>query len=120
MIVKSYEIKNKEISKYKFFFIYGENEGLKNDIINKIKSNHGFKEIKYEEAQVLNNKSEFYNEINNRSLFDEKKTYLIERCSEKISEIILEFIDKEIEDLIIINCGILEKKSKIRNLLEKS
>ena len=120
MIVKSYEIKNKEISKYKFFFIYGENEGLKNDIINKIKSNHGFKEIKYEEAQVLNNKSEFYNEINNRSLFDEKKRNLIERCSEKISEIILEFIDKDIEDLIIINCGILEKKSKIRNLFEKS
>ncbi len=120
MIVKSYEIKNKEISNFKFFFIYGENEGLKNDIINKIKSNHGFKEIKYEEAQVLSNKSEFYNEINNRSLFDEKKTYLIERCSEKISEIILEYIDKDIEDLIIINCGILEKKSKIRNLLEKS
>ena len=120
MIVKSYEIKNKEISKFKFFFIYGENEGLKNDIINKIKSNHGFKEVKYEEAQVLNNKSEFYNEINNRSLFDEKKTYLIERCSEKISEIIFEFIDKDIEDLIIISCGILEKKSKLRNLLEKS
>ena len=120
MIVKSYEIKNKEISKFKFFFVYGENEGLKNDIINKIKSNHDNKEVKYEEAQVLNNKSEFYNEINNRSLFDEKKTYLIERCSEKISEIIFEFIDKDIEDLIIIRCGIIEKKSKLRNLLEKS
>ncbi len=120
MIVKSHEIKNKEISKYKFFLVYGENEGLKKDIINKIRSNHSSKEIKYEEAQVLNNKSEFYNEINNRSLFDENKTYLIERCSEKISEVILEFIEKNIEDLIIINCGILEKKSKLRNILEKS
>ena len=120
MIVKSHEIKNKEISKYKFFLVYGENEGLKKDIINKIRSKHSSKEIKYEEAQILNNKSEFYNEINNRSLFDEKKTYLIERCSEKISEVILEFIEKNIEDLIIINCGILEKKSKLRNILEKS
>jgi len=120
VIAKSYEIKNKEISKFKFFLVYGENEGLKKDIINTIKERNGFKEIKYEEAKVLNNKSEFYNEINNRSLFDDKKTYLIERCSEKISEIILEFIDRDIEDLIIINCGILEKKSKLRNILEKS
>ena len=120
MIIKSYEIKNKEISKFKFFLVYGENEGLKKDVINIIKSKNGFKEIKYEESQVLNNKSEFYNEINNRSLFDEKKTYLIERCSDKISEIILEFIDKDNEDIIIINCGILEKKSKLRTILEKS
>ena len=118
MIVKSYEIKNKEISKFKLFLIYGENEGLKNDIIKRIKNNYSFKEVKYEEAQVLSNKLEFYNEINNRSLFDENKTYLIERCSEKISEIILEFIDKDIEDLMIINCGILEKKSKLRSILE--
>ena len=120
MIIKSYEIKNKEISKFKFFLVYGENEGLKKDVINIIKSKNRFKEIKYEESQVLNNKSEFYNEINNRSLFDEKKTYLIERCSDKISEIILEFIDKDNEDIIIINCGILEKKSKLRTILEKS
>tara|TARA_B100000989_G_scaffold295646_1_gene277138 strand:+ start:189 stop:1187 length:999 start_codon:yes stop_codon:yes gene_type:complete len=120
VIIKSYEIKNKEISKFKFFLVYGENEGLKKDVINIIKSKNGFKEIKYEESQVLNNKSEFYNEINNRSLFDEKKTYLIERCSDKISEIILEFIDKDNEDIIIINCGILEKKSKLRTILEKS
>ena len=120
MIIKSYEIKNKEISKFKFFLVYGENEGLKKDVINIIKSKNRFKEIKYEESQILNNKSEFYNEINNRSLFDEKKTYLIERCSDKISEIILEFIDKDNEDIIIINCGILEKKSKLRSMLEKS
>ena len=120
MIVKSHEIKNKDILKFRFFLVYGENEGLKKDVINKIINRNGFKEIKYEESQILNNKSEFYNEVNNRSLFDEKKTYLIERCSDKISEIILDFIDKDIEDQIIINCGILEKKSKLRNILEKS
>ena len=120
MIVKTFEINKKKIDKLNFFLVYGENEGLKKDIINTIKNKSGSKEIKYEEAQILNNKTEFYNEINNRSLFDDKKTYLIERCSEKISEIILEFIDRDIEDQIIINCGILEKKSKLRNILEKS
>ena len=120
MIVKFYEIANKEISKFKLFLVYGENEGLKKDIINKIKNNDSSTEIKYEENQILNNKSDFYNEINNRSLFDEKKTYLIERCSEKISEIVLELYEKDFEDLIIINCGVLEKKSKLRNILEKS
>ena len=63
------------------------------------------KEIKYEEAQILKNKSEFYNEIKNKSLFDEKKIFLIERCSEKISEIILEIIENYLDDLIILNCG---------------
>ena len=46
MIAKSYEIKNKEISKFKFFLVYGENEGLKKDIINTIKERNVFKEIK--------------------------------------------------------------------------
>ena len=119
MIIKSYEIKDKEISKFGFFLVYGENEGLKKEIINKIKNKHNNKEVKYEEAQILKNKSEFYNEINNGSLFEEKKTYIIERCSEKILEIILELIDKDIEDLIVINCGTLEKKSKFRNIFEK-
>ena len=120
MIIKSYEIKDKEISKFGFFLVYGENEGLKKEIINKITNKHNNKEVKYEEAQILKNKSEFYNEINNGSLFEEKKTYIIERCSEKILEIILELIDKNIEDLIVINCGTLEKKSKFRNIFEKS
>ena len=73
MIIKSYEIKDKEISKFGFFLVYGENEGLKKEIINKITNKHNNKEVKYEEAQILKNKSEFYNEINNGSLFEEKK-----------------------------------------------
>ena len=39
MILKSFEIDKKNISKFKFFIIYGENEGLKKEIINKIKKN---------------------------------------------------------------------------------
>ena len=120
MILKSFEISKIDVSKFKFFLIYGDNEGLKEELISKIKDNHIGKEIKYEESQIIGNKFNFLSEIKNRSLFDEKKIYFIERCSEKISEIVIEIIENELDDLIIINCGTLEKKSKLRNLIEKS
>ena len=120
MILKSFEVSKKEISLIKLFLIYGENQGLKKEIIDTIKSKHSGKEIKYEETQILANKLLFFNEIKNRSLFDENKIYLIERCTEKISEVVFEVIDNKLDDLIIISCGNLERKSKLRNLIEKS
>ena len=120
MIFKSFELDKKDISKINFCLIYGENEGLKNDIINKIKNKHSGKEIKYEETYVLKNIHDFYGEIKNKSLFDEKRIYIIDRCTEKILEIAEEISEKETNDLIIINCGILDKRSKLRNLIEKS
>ena len=60
MILKSFEIDKKNISKFKFFLIYGENEGLKKEIINKIKKIIVGKEIKYEEEQILKNKTDFF------------------------------------------------------------
>ena len=120
MILKSFEIDKKEILNFKFFLLYGENEGLKKELIGKIKNRFTGKEIKFEESKVLTNKFELYNEIKNGSLFDEKKIYLIERCTEKILEIVYEIIENKINDPIIVNCGILEKKSKLRNLVEKS
>ena len=120
MILKSFEVSKKEISSIKLFLVYGENQGLKKEVIDTIKSKDSGKEIKYEETQILTNKLFFFNEIKNRSLFDENKIYLIERCTEKISDIVFEVINSKIDDLIIINCGNLEKKSKLRNFVEKS
>ena len=120
MILKSFEISKIDVSKFNFFLIYGENEGLKKELISKIKSSHTGKQTKYVESQIIENKFNFFSEIKNRSLFDKKKIYLIERCTEKISEIVIEIIENELDDLIIINCGTLEKKSKLRNLIEKS
>ena len=75
MILKTFELSKNNIDQFKFFLLYGENEGLKEEIINKIKKNQNGKEIKYEEAQILKNKSEFYNEIKNKSLFEEKRIF---------------------------------------------
>ena len=120
MILKSFEIDKSNISNFKLFIIYGDNEGLKKEIIHKIKETHVGKEIRYEEEQVLKNKDAFFSEIKNKSLFEEKKILHVERCSEKISEIILEIEKNCLDDLIIISCGNLEKKSKLRNFVEKS
>ena len=120
MILKSYEIDNKKISKFNFFLVYGENEGLKKELINKIKSDRTGKQIKYEESEILKNKSNFNSAIKNKSLFEEKRIFLIERCTEKLSDILLEISENLSDDLIIINFGQLEKRSKLRNQLEKS
>ena len=120
MILKSFEIDKKDISKYKFFLIYGENEGLKREIIDKIITRNKGKKIKFEESQILKNKYDFLNEITNKSLFETERIFLLERCTDKISEVILDICDNNNDELFIANCGILEKKSKIRNHLEKS
>tara|TARA_Y100000816_G_C26080996_1_gene569753 strand:+ start:491 stop:1489 length:999 start_codon:yes stop_codon:yes gene_type:complete len=120
MILKSFDIDKSNISEFKLFIIYGENDGLKKEIIQKIKKKHSGKEIKYEEEQILKNKDNFFSELKNKSLFEDKKILYVDRCTEKISEIILELDKNYLDDLLIINCGSLEKKSKIRNLIEKS
>tara|TARA_B100000963_G_C22600793_1_gene660136 strand:- start:132 stop:1130 length:999 start_codon:yes stop_codon:yes gene_type:complete len=120
MILKSFELDKKNFSKFKLFVIYGENEGLKKEIISKIKGNYNNKEIIYEEEQILKNKDFFYSEIKNKSLFDENKTFIIERSSEKISETVMDLDQSFLDDIIILNCGILDKKSKLRNFIEKS
>lgn len=120
MILKTFELDKKSISKFKFFLIYGENEGLKREIINKIVSHNKGKQIEFEETQILKNKSDFFNEIANNSLFEKERIFLLERCTNKMSEIILDILESNYEDLFIVNCGVLEKKSKIRSLLERS
>ena len=120
MILKSFELDKINFSKFKLFVLYGENEGLKKEIIFKIKRNYNNKEIIYEEEQILKNKNFFFSEIKNKSLFDENKTFIIERSSEKISEIVMDLDQNFLDDIIILNCGVLDKKSKLRNFIEKS
>ena len=60
MILKSFELDKINFSKFKLFVLYGENEGLKKEIISKIKRNYNNKEIIYEEEQILKNKDFFF------------------------------------------------------------
>ena len=121
MIIKTFEINRRKFNKENFFLIYGENEGLKNEIIEFLKKNLKGNIENHDEAQIIINKELFYEKIFNQSLFEKEKIIIINRCSDKIHEIIENIIEKKNSDIkIILNANILEKKSKLRNLFEKS
>ena len=120
MIIKSFEISKKKFDKENFFLIYGENEGHKNEIIKFLKKNFNRNIEKFDEAQILSNNELFYEKIFNQSLFEKEKIVIINRCSDKICEIIENIIKKKnVDTKIILNASVLEKKSKLRNLFEK-
>ena len=122
MIFKSFEINKINFNKNNFYLLYGENEGLKNEIIQKYFEQKYLKKInRYDEKEILENKENFFDNILSKSFFDNEKLIIISRASDKIKIIIEEIIDKKVEDIkFILSAGILEKKSKLRALFEKN
>ena len=122
MILKSYEIKKININKNNLILFHGQNQGAKEDEISKLLLTNKNKNLtKYDEKQILDNPEIFYNEILSKSLFEDNKIIIINRATDKITNIIEEIIEKNTTDIsIIINSGLLEKKSKIRTLFEKN
>ena len=120
MIVKTYEIDKKKFIDQNFFLIYGENEGLKKEIIQILKKKLKGNIENYDETQIYNNNELFYEKIFNQSLFEKEKIVIVNRCTDKIYDLVENIITKNISDIkIILSAGILEKKSKLRNLFEK-
>mgnify|MGYP001372724983 CR=1 FL=1 len=122
MIYKSYIIeKNLSILKNNITLFYGENLGMKNDFKDQIKRNNSNIFIrKFSQDEILANKNNFFAEILNVSLFEDKKIYFIDQASDKLLEVIKE-IEKNLDtQKIFIFSEILDKKSKIRNYFEKS
>jgi len=120
MIIKYFELNKLDFNKNKIILLHGKNDGLKSEEVQKLQSKIK-KEIKYyDEKQIIENKEFFLSEILNRSLFESEKIIVIKRASEKIRSIIEELIEKQsIEDIFIIDCDTLDKKSKLRNFFEK-
>ena len=122
MIIKSFELNKIDFKKNNFFLFYGENEGLKKEIIeNNFKNNYQKKTFYYDESEILNNKSNFFEEILSKSFFENEKLIIISRSTDKITSVIEEILEKKIDDLVLIlNSGSLEKRSKLRLLFEKN
>ena len=120
MIVKPYEL-DKIKNDLKFFLFYGKNEGLKRHYINQLfKNNKSKNVIKYEEKEILENEEIFFENILSNSLFESEKFIIINRSTDKISGIIIDLIERNINGVVIvIDAGLLEKKSKLRKLFEK-
>ena len=121
MIIKSYELNKIDLNDKQFFLLYGENQGHKNELIQK-KFKKDLKNIyNYEESEILNNEENFFSNILSRSFFENEKIIIITRASDKIKNIIEEIIEKKIDDItIVLNANILEKKSKLRSFFEKN
>jgi DNA polymerase-3 subunit delta len=121
MIIKSHDIKN-YFTKKSIFLFYGENDGLKDEIINNFfKKNHIDATFNYSEKDILNNLDNFYNQIKSKSFFDNKKLIIITDASDKIKEEIENLLELKLDDIsIILVSKILEKKSKLRALFEKN
>ena len=119
MILKSYEINKINQSINHLILFYGKNEGLKNEAINVlIKDKNNISN--YEEQEILDNESNFIENILSKSLFEQQKFILIKRATDKILKIIENLNSKNLEDtIIIVNSDNLEKKSKLRSFFEK-
>ena len=126
MIIKNYEVqKNKSnLSKYNFFLLHGENQGLKKDIRKFIKTAIEQKDNNVEilflyEDEILDNEENFYNFIYTGSLFNNKKIITIYEATDNIIKKISDIYDKYPENIfLIIFSEILGKRSKLRNFFE--
>ena len=102
--------------------LYGKNEGFQNEVVKEyFLNNYEGKINKYEENEFINLSDVIIGELLNRSLFDEKKIIIISRVTDKILKYVEEIAEKDLDDIkIIFKSGILEKKSKLRNIFEKN
>ncbi len=121
MIIKSFELEKLKSYKSYLHLIFGNNEGIKEDIIKEVYlKNFGGEILKYEEKEILNDIDKFFSSLLTKSLFERSKLIIISRGSDKLSDLVTEITEKEIIDTkIVIKCSNLDKKSKLRNLFEK-
>ena len=118
MIIKYFNLKPDLLKENKIVLFYGNNEGLKNEVISKITNNT--KLSSYDEREILENNNIFFEKFLSGSLFEDEKIFLIKRATDKFLKIVEELSQREIQSSsIIINANALEKKSKLRNFFEK-
>ena len=119
MILKTFELNKLKNDKI-FYLLYGKNEGLKLECIDRIINKSDDKIYTYDEKQIKDETGTFYENILSGSLFERSKIIIINRATDKIFQIIQDLISRNISNVkIIINSGVLETKSKIRSLFEK-
>ena len=121
MIVKAFEFNKINLKTNKFFLLYGENSGFKDEIIKKIEKNFTNNIFRYDEKEILENNENFLNGILSKSLFENEKLIIVSRTTDKIKTLIEEVIEKNVEDItLVFIASLLDKKSRLKNLFEKN
>ena len=123
MILKSFLIEKNisQLNEYNVNLVYGENLGLKDDIKNAVKIHFkGYEQISFNQDEIIKNNKLLNEQIYNVSLFSKKKIIFLNEISDKIKDLLIEFIEKPNLDVkIFLFAQNLEKKSLIRKLFEK-
>ena len=121
MIIKNFEFDKLKSINFNIHLIYGNNEGIKQDIINNLYlKNFEGDLLKYDENEVLQNYEDIISSFLTKSLFQSKKIIIISRATEKLLNFVKDILEREIIDTkILIKSSTLEKRSKLRNLFEK-
>ncbi len=121
MIIKSFELEKLKLHKCNLHLIFGNNEGIKEDIIKDVYlKNFDGEVLKYEEKEILNETDKFFSSLLTKSLFEKYKLIIISRGSDKLIDLVTKILEKKIIDTkIVVKCSNLDKKSKLRNLFEK-
>ncbi len=119
MIFKTQDLV-KTINKNNMFLFHGVNEGHKEEILENFFFPKFKNVFKYFEKEIFTNIESFYNEVLSKSFFEKDKLIVIKNASDKIRNEIQILKEKKLDDInIILISGILDKKSKLRNLFEK-
>ena len=98
MIIRSYELNKISLKKNQFILLYGRNEGHINETINNL-TNIKIKKINYDEKDILENQSYFFENIMTKSLFENEKIIIIKRATDKILKVFEEIDNKKLNDI---------------------
>ena len=112
MIIKSFEVNKAKFLNFRSILLYGLNKGFKEEVI-KTYISLGFSGeiLRYEEAEVLENRDTILEGFINGSLFGEMKMMIISRSTNKILSFIEEFLERNISNVqIVLNSENLDKK----------
>ena len=124
MILKSFLLeKNLSlIDNYNLILFYGENIGLKDEFKSNLKKKYNkFEQLVFNQEEILKNEKLLDDQVNNISMFNDNKIIFISEVSDKIASRIDNIIEEPRNHVkLILFSQNLEKKSKIRSVLEKS
>ena len=118
MIFKSYILEQniQSANNHKFFLFYGENQGLKKEFKKNLRIQNENQEIlNLFQDEIIKNKNILINEINNKSLFNEKKIIFINQVNDKILDTVDEVVKNIQDEKIFLFSDILDRKSKLRS-----
>ena len=121
MIIKNFELDKINIKNFNLFLFYGDNQGFKDEIVEKICQQKNLKKTLYFEKEVLSNTENFLNSISTKSFFENEKIIVIKNATDKLKEIINDIYELQNSDItVILISDLLDKKSKLRNFFEKT